>query len=141
MAVTNDTTSKTINGKDGTADFVINNISYKCILDMFRCTSNVEMLTADTFCNEGSTDQEPGRDTLSIEISGVGKKGGPASGPLLPPPQDVPIIATYSAGCTITTQMNFTQADAVRMVNQNMRISGRGVNKGPYVVVWDRGED
>ena len=101
-----DTTSKTITGKDGTADFTMddgtNLTSYKCILDMFRVREVIEMTNADTFCIEGSTDQEPGRSQLQFEISGVGKKGGPASGPWIPAPQNVALKFTFSTGCFIT---------------------------------------
>ncbi len=139
----NDTTSTTINGQDGTADFTIDdgsdNIHYKCILDTVRLREQVEMTRADTFCIEGSSDQEPGVSTLFCEISGVGKKGGPASGPLIPAPQNVIIKATFSTGCFLTMTVNFSEATADRLVNQNMRIGGRCQNKGAYVLTWDRG--
>jgi hypothetical protein len=146
MSLVADTTSTTITGRDGTADFTITTdgiggtyeLSYKCILDMFRIREVIEMTSADTFCTEGSTDQEPGRSQLQFEIAGVGKKNGPASGPLIPAPQNVPIKATYSAACFIAFNANFTEANADRLVNQNMRIGGRGLSKGSYTVTWDK---
>jgi hypothetical protein len=138
-----DTTSKTINGKDGTADFTIDNgvnvISYKIILDMIRVRELNEMTNADTFANEGTADQEPGRSQLMMEISGLGKKGGPASGPMIPAPQNVPVVATFSTGCTFSCSVNFTEASADRLVNQNCRIGGRCPSKQVYVVTWNRG--
>ncbi len=75
MALVTDTTSKTITGKDGTANFTItvggDEIEYKCILDMFRIREVIEMTNADTFCVEGAADQEPGRSQLQFEIAGA----------------------------------------------------------------------
>jgi hypothetical protein len=137
-----DTTSTTINGKDGTADFTLDNgaslYSYRCILDMFRVREIIEMTSSDTFCQEGNADQEPGRSQLQIEIAGLGKKNGPTSGPLIPAPQDVAIVMQFSTGCTISCRVNFTEATADRLVNQTMRIGGRALSKGAYVVTWDR---
>lgn len=135
-----DTTSKTINGKDGTAQFTIDNgtniLSYACILDSIRIREVTEMTNADTFCIEGVADQEPGRSQILGDIGGIGKKGGPASGPLIPAPQNVPIVITFSTGCTLTLSANFAEADCIRLVNQNCRISGRFMSKGAYVLVW-----
>lgn len=137
-----DTTSKTITGKDGTADMTIDDgtiiRSYKCILDMFRVREVIEMTNADVFCIEGAVDQEPGRSQLQFEITGIGKKDGPSSGPLIPAPQNVTCKFTYSTGCFIECLSNFTEATADRMVNQNMRISARGISKGAYTVTWDK---
>lgn len=145
MAVISDTTSTTISGMDGTANFTIilaggtDETEYKCVLDMFRIREVIEMTAADTFCTEGSTDQEPGRSQLQFEIAGIGKKNGPASGPMIPAPQGATVKATYSTGCFILMpKTNFTEASADRLVNQNMRISARGLSKGPYSVTWDK---
>lgn len=128
-----------INGKDGTADFTIGGISFKCFLDMFRVREVIEMTQADTFCTEGTADQEPGRSQLVIELSGIGKKTVANSGPLIPAPQNVSFVATYSTGCTISGSLNFTEANADRLVNNNMRIGGRALSKGAYVVTWAGG--
>jgi len=128
-----------INGKDGTADFTIATVSYKCFLDMFRVREVVEMVTSDTFCTEGEADQEPGRSQLQGEISGIGKKGITASGPLIPAPQNVAVVMTFSTSCTLTCTANFSEAYADRLVNQNMRIGGRFLSKGTYTLAWDDG--
>lgn len=137
-----DTVSVPINGKDGTADFKIddgtNSRAYACFLDMFRVREITEMTVTDTFCVEGTADQEPGRSQLVGEISGILKKGGALSGPLIPAPQGVTILMTYSAGCTISCKANFTEASADRLVNQTARFSGRFLSKGAYVVTWAR---
>jgi hypothetical protein len=137
-----DTTSQTITGKSGTADFTIDDgveiHSYKCILDAFDVTELTEMTRADTFCNEGSADQEPGRSQLVGSASGLGKFDGPSSGPLIPAPQGVALLLTYHTGCTIALDANFTEASAIRIAGQNMRISARFLSKGAYVVTWDR---
>lgn len=137
-----DTTSKPITGKDGTADFTIDdgtNIrSLKCHLDLMRFREVTEMTVTDTFCTEGSADQEAGRSQLIFEIAGVAKYDGPSSGRLLPAPQNVAIVATIRTGCTLTYSANFTEAEIVRLVNQTGRISGRGLSKGTYAVVWDQ---
>lgn len=130
MAVSN------IAGKDGTADFLIATISYKCFLDMFRFREVVEMTSADTFCVEGSADQDPGRSQLVFELSGIGKKGIAAAGPLIPCPQNVAIVATFSTGCFLTFSANFSEANADRLVNANMRIGARGLSKGTYALTW-----
>lgn len=137
-----DTTSKTINGKSGTADFTIDDgttiLSYKCILDMMRFREIIEMTAADTFCIEGTADQEPGRSQLQFEIGGLGKYDGVSSGPLIPAPQNVAIKATIHTGCFLTLTANFTEASLDRLVNQNARIGARGLSKGAYVVTWDK---
>lgn len=137
-----DTTSKPINGKDGTADFTIDDgtdmVSYKCILDQMRVREITEMTNADTFCIEGVADQEPGRSQIVFEISGIGKKGGPASGPWIPAPQNVAIKMTFSTGCFLTFSANFAEASVDRVANQNCRIGGRGMSKGAYVLTWSK---
>lgn len=139
--LTPDTTSTTITGRDGTANWTHDDgttiLEYKCILDMFRIREVNEMTNADTFCIEGRADQEPGRSQLVFEIAGLGKKNGPSSGPMIPAPQNVVVKATFSTGCLITFSANFTEAEATRVVNSNMRISARGLSKGTYVVTWD----
>lgn len=129
-----------INGRDGTADFTIDGDSYKCFLDMFRVREVVEMSNADTFCTEGSADQEPGRSQLQGECAGIAKKGIANAGPIIPAPQGVEVVMQYSTNCTITLDANFTEAFADRVVNQNARIGGRFLSKGSYVVAWDRGQ-
>jgi hypothetical protein len=126
-----------INGKDGTANFSIAGVLYATLLDMFRIREVTEMTNADTFSIEGTADQEPGRSQLVGELTGIGKKEITISGPLIPAPQNVAVVATYSVGCTITLQANFTEASADRMVNQNMRIGGRFISKAAYTVTWD----
>lgn len=144
MAVISDTTSKTITGKDGTANFTIilaggtDELEYKCILDMFRVREVIEMTESSTFCIEGVADQEPGRSQLQFEIAGLGKKDGPASGPLIPAPQGAVLKFTFSTGCFISMTSNFVEANADRLVNQNMRIGARGLSKGAYAVTWDK---
>lgn len=143
--ITQDTTSTTINGKDGTAKFAIYNgfyatattgIEYKTILDMMRIREVNEMTTADTFSIEGTADQEAGRSQIQGEISGIGKKGGPASGPLIPAPQDVGVLMTFSTGCTLSMNVNCPEAECIRLVNQNCRITARILSKAAYVLTW-----
>lgn len=143
MSVIADTTSQTITGKNGTADFTMgittsgsNVQSFKCILDSFRFREVIEMTNADTFCIEGVADQEPGRSQLVFEITGLGKQYGPASGPLILAKQNVPIVATFAASNTLSLSANLTEATADRMVNQNMRIGARGLSKGVYAMSW-----
>lgn len=135
-----DTTSKPINGKDGTAGFTIDNgvhtIDYRVVLDMIRAREVIEMTTSDTFSIEGVADQEPGRSQIVGEISGIGKKGGPASGPLIPAPQNAAIVATFSTGCTLSMNANFTESNCDRLVNQNCRIGARFLSKGAYFMTW-----
>lgn len=135
-----DTTSKVINGKDGTAQFTIDdgtNIkSYKCFFDSIDIREITEMTTADTFCIEGTADQEAGRSQLQFSVTGLLKKGGLLSGPLIPAPQDVSCVATFSTGCFFTFSANFTESTATRLVNQNARLSARGLSKGVYTVTW-----
>lgn len=137
-----DTTSKPITGKDGTADFTMddgtNLRSLKCHLDLMRFREVTEMTTSDTFCIEGTADQEPGRAQIVFEIAGLAKYDGPSSGRLLPAPQGVAILATLHTGCTLAFSANFTEAELVRLVNQNARVNARGLSKGAYVVVWDQ---
>jgi hypothetical protein len=138
-----DTTSKTINGRDGTAEFTIDDgtsiINYKCILDTMRIREITPMDPANVFCTEGTSDQDPGTSTLLFEIAGLGKKGGGASGPFIPAPQDVAVIFTFSEGCTLSMRINSTESYADRLSGQSMRIGLRGMNKGAYVLVWDLG--
>jgi hypothetical protein len=135
-----DTTSKPINGKDGTCHFTIDNgvntIDYNVILDMIRIREVIEMTTTDTFSVEGVADQEPGRSQIVGEISGVGKKGGPASGPLIPAPQGAAIVATFSTNCVLSCLSNFTEAHCDRAVNQTCRVGARFISKGLYVLTW-----
>ena len=125
-----------INGKDGTADFTINYVSYKTVLDMFRVREIIEMTVADVFAIEGVSDQEPGRSHIEFEIAGLGKKGASWDGPLIPAPQGVNVKMTFSSGCFLVINANFTEMTGDRLVNTNMRISGRGLSKGVYTLTW-----
>jgi hypothetical protein len=142
MAEINDTTSKTISGKLATADLTLaigaDVIHYKCILDTMRVREVTPMDAATVFCTEGTSSQDPGTSTLLYEIGGVGKYDGPASGPLIPAPQNVPMVQTYHTGCTFTFVANFTEASFDKVAGQNARMGGRGLNNGAYVVVWDK---
>ena len=127
-----------INGRDGTADIMINSVSYKCMLNMFEVESNVEMSNADVFCIEGTVDQEAGREQLRFRVMGVMKKGVSAAGPMIPAPQNVPVTFTFSTGCTISIPLtNWFRARAVRVVNQNGIIEGEGLSKGAFTVTWN----
>lgn len=141
MSEVADTTSSTINGKDGTADFTMNpwnstNQSFKVILDSIIIREVTEMTRADNFSVEGVADQDPGRSQIDLSVTGIGKKGGPASGPWIPAPQNVAVLATISSGCTLSGNFNFTEATCVRLVNQTCRIAGRGLSKATYTLTW-----
>ena len=146
MAEITDTTSKTITGKDGTADIevtIAGDVHHlKCHMDMFRLREGVEMTTADTFCIEGTADQEPGRAQLAYEMSGLAKKDGPTSLIMFPisaaAVQGALMKFTVSTGCFISGNFNSTESDLVRIVNQNGRIALRGISKPGYVYTWDR---
>jgi hypothetical protein len=135
-----DTTSAVINGKDGTADFTLpsgsSTLSYRSILDSMEIREMTELVTSDTFAIEGTAQQEPGRSQLAFQIGGLGKKGGPASGPLIPAPQAVAVVMTFSSSCTASFTANFSEATFTRLVNTNARISGRGVSNGTYALSW-----
>lgn len=137
-----DTTSKTITGKLGTAAMTLDNgtniIDYKCILDVMRIREIIPMDTANTFCTEGSSDQEPGTSTLLFEIGGLGKYDGAASGPFIPAPQNVTLLFTFHTGCTLSMASNFSEASLDRVAGVNCRIGARGMNKGAYVMTWDK---
>lgn len=140
MAEIADTTSVTITGKDGSADIALQLgagvTSFKTILDMFRIREMTELFTQDVFSIEGTADQEAGRSQINTEISGLGKKHGPASGPLIPAPQDASLVLTFSTGCLLTQAVNFSEFSADRLVNQNMRIAGRCLSKAVYTLTW-----
>lgn len=138
-----------IGGRDGTADVSIAGVSYKCVLNMFEVESNTELINSDVFCVEGTVDQEPGREQLRFRLMGLLKRVGtvlvpagpafPAAGPLIPTPQNVAVVFTYSTGCTISlTSSNFFRARAVRVVNQNSIVEAEGVSKGAFTVAWLR---
>jgi hypothetical protein len=136
------TSEKPITGKDGTADFSVDDGTsqrhYKCILDMFRLREVIEMTVADTFCSEGSASQDAGRSQLQFEIAGLLMKDGPLAQPLIPAPQNAAIIATFSTGCFVSmSSSNFTESALDRVVNQNGRMGARGLSKGIYTVTWD----
>jgi hypothetical protein len=133
-----DTPQTVINGRDGTADFTIATVSYRCILSEIEIEALAEMLVADVFCNEGTADQEPGREQLRFRLAGLLGKDTPASGPLIPLPQNVAIVATYSVGCTIGFNANFTRGVARRTVNANSALIAEGLSKKTFSVTWDK---
>lgn len=126
----------TITGKDGTADFTISAVSYKTVLDMFRIREVNEMSPQDVFSIEGIADQEAGRSQLVGECTGLNKKGAAQAGPLIPAPQDVGMVLTFSTGCFLTGNWNWPEFEAVRVVNQNSRIGGRFISKATYALTW-----
>lgn len=125
-----------INGRDGTADFTLAGVSYRCILSDFEVEAVAEMIVADTFCIEGTADQEPGREQLRFRLGGFLTKGDPASGPLIPLPQNVALVFKYSTSCTIGFNANFTRAIARRVVNQNAILAAEGLSKATFTVAW-----
>ncbi len=126
----------TINGRDGTADFSIAAASYRTKLREFSVESNVAMLRSDVFSIEGVSTQDPGMEQLTFRIVGLGKKGVVNDGPLIPCPQGVAVVATFSTGCTISCNVNFTRATATRTVNENTIITGEAISNGAFTVAW-----
>jgi hypothetical protein len=126
----------TITGKDGTADFTIGSQSYRTVLDMFRIREIIELVPQDVFSIEGVADQEAGRSQIVGECTGLGKKGAVQAGPLIPAPQDVAQVLTFSTGCFLTLSTNWSEFSADRLVNTNMRIGGRFVSKATYALTW-----
>lgn len=113
-------------------------VDYSCILRMFEVEDNVEMIDASVFCIEGTADQEPGREQLTMRIVGVMKYGILSSGPMIPAPQNVAIVAQFAPLCTISANYNFRRATATRTVNENGILTGEAISKGPFVVLWNR---
>lgn len=141
-----DTTSTTISGKDATADFTWDNgttiYTLKCIADVMRIREVIPMDNATVFCTEGTSDNEPGTSTLLFEIGGLGKYGGVNSGPLIPAPQNSPVKLIFKGApdlCQMAMNANFTEASLDKVAGQNARIGARGLNKGAYVLTWDKG--
>lgn len=126
----------TINGRDGTADFTINGNSYATVLNEFEAESNVELIDSSVFSIEGVATQDPGMERIFFRLNGLLKKGSSIAGPIIPAPQNVPVVATYSTGCYISCNVNFSRAMARRTVNRNGVIAGEGVSNGAFVVTW-----
>jgi len=134
-----------INAKSGGAAFTVQPegagtpTDYTSLLDTIRLRELTGMDPSATFSTEGTNDQEPMSSQIVFEMGGLNTRGGAASGPLIPAPQNAAIKATYSAGCFFTFNANFTEAWADRLVNQQSRIGARGLSKGAYVKTWDVG--
>jgi|SRR6185437_7156071 len=126
----------TINGRDGTGDFTINGSSYAAILNEFECESNVELIDSSVFSIEGVATQDPGMERIFFRLNGLLKKGSAVAGPLIPAPQNVPLVFIYSTNCTISFNANFSRALARRTVNRNGVIAGEGVSNGAFSVLW-----
>jgi hypothetical protein len=126
----------TINGRDGTADFTIAGASYAAILNEFECESNVELIDSSVFSIEGVATQDPGMERIFFRLNGLLKKGSAVAGPLIPAPQNVQLVFTYSALCTISFVANFSRALARRTVNRNAVMAGEGVSNGAFAVIW-----
>jgi hypothetical protein len=129
----------TINGQDGTGAISINSVVYSCILAEFEFEATVAQVDSTTFCSEANTVYEPGETVRTLRIAGLLKKGAAAAGPLEPPPQNVPVVLTFSTGCTLTGNVNFTRAVARRTVKQNAILAGEALYTGSVTKVWDTG--
>lgn len=129
----------TINGQDGTADFSINGSSYACVLTEHELESNVDQIDSTTFCTETATVYEPGATVNRVRLAGLLKKGSAIAGPMLPLPQNAAIVQTFSAGCTLSYNMNFTRGVFRRTVKQNAVIAAEGLVTGAITKQWNVG--
>jgi hypothetical protein len=141
-----------INGRNSHADFTIDYgggpLSYKCIFSTFMMDATTDQIPSSTFCSEPNEEYEPGQTVIVCTVAGLLKRGASGSGQpsgdkliLIPPPEKVPIIATYdtggtSPGCTIGFTANFRRATANRVANQNSVLTGEAFSTGVIAVAW-----
>jgi hypothetical protein len=128
----------TINGRDGTADMNVNGVSYATQLNEFECESNTELLDSSVFSIEGVATQDPGMERIFFRLNGLLKKGDPATGHLIPAPQNVPVFFQFSTGCTLSFNANFSRCLLRRTVNRNGIIQAEGVSNGAFMLTWIR---
>lgn len=126
----------TINGQDGTADVSINGTSYACIFTEHEFETNTAQVDATTFCTETASVYEPGETMHFFRFAGLLKKGGSAAGPLLPLPQNVPIVQTFSTGCSLSYNGNFERGLVRRTVKSNGILAAQGRATGAIVKSW-----
>lgn len=129
----------TINGNDGTADVTIDSVSYQTVLQEFELEGDQQLIDSTTFNEEGEYKSEPGILIIHARLAGLLTKGADVSGPLIPPPLNVPCVFTYSTGCTITMNVNFSRGLARRTVNSNAIMTAEGESTGAVVKAWDTG--
>jgi hypothetical protein len=127
----------TINAKAGHADVTINGVSYNTILREFEVESITNMIDSSVFSIEGVPTQDPGMEQLHFRLTGIGKFGSAESGPLIPAPQYVPLVFTYTTGCFITIpSSNFERSLLRRTVNANAVLTAEGLSNGAFTVTW-----
>lgn len=125
-----------IGGRDGLANFSIDAVEYECILTEHEFETTTDQVESTTFCTETAPEFEEGETRHVFRIAGLLVKGIAGAGPLLPLPQGAAIVQTFSTGCTLTYDGNFTRGLARRTVKQNGIIAGEGLVTGPVVKAW-----
>ena len=122
-------------GRDGLADFNINGVSYKCLLNLFDVEDNARLVDDSTFCEEGQVVEAVVAEQLTITYAGIMKQGlGAGVSPFIPVPRLVPIVATYTTGNFITLIANFARASARRQNNDVATIAGTMRSSGLFSV-------
>lgn len=130
-----------VSGALGGADVKIAGVSQKTQMNQWRVVTDVPQSDSTTFNDEPGEQSEPGPSRTFFDMSGIMKEGAAASGPIMPPPQNVALV--FQAGGAGTNTISFTgncsRAEATRLVNSNGLIAASGKARGPVVIAWNRG--
>jgi len=126
-----------INGRNGTADVSINAVTYATRFRRFSLVSNVPQIDVTTFSTETAPVHEPGVEIIRFDVAGFLTYNATNAGPLIPAPQNVPLVFTYFTGCTISFTGSFESASADRQVGTHSIMTGSGVSAGAITVTWD----
>lgn len=126
----------TIRAQTAVADISIASASWKQVFNFVRVRSALPQIDATVFATEQNGEFLAGIERLTIELSGLLKKGAAQSGPLIPLPQNVAFIVQYDTSCTITGTCNFTDGDIARAAGGIGTITATAVSTGTFVVAW-----
>ena len=129
----------TIRPKTAHANISINAVEYREVMSFARVTSNAPLLPETVFSTENvGGESSVGTEILSIELTGIMKRGARAAGPLIPLPQNIAITVEWDDGCSIAIpSANFTQASAARAAGGIGTIDGFATSSGAFTKSWN----
>lgn len=129
----------TIKATNADADITIDGVSYANTADSISVRSDAPEENETVFSSEGTGGESSiGTEMLTIDISGILKKGASNAIPFLPLSAytDSSFDIQFDTGCNITGTLNIFTANPNAVAGRTRRWSATARSTGIFVVTW-----
>jgi hypothetical protein len=128
----------TIRPKTASASIMIDSVEYNTVMSFARVTSDAPRIDETVFSTENTGGESSvGTEVLTLDLSGIMKRGSAEASPLIPLPQDVAFVVAWDSGCQIAGTCNFTRASAGRGAGTTGTIDGQAYSTGAFTKTWN----